>query len=437
MNLIIPIHKLINSDQEVLMKLSSIVAFQFAFISLATSSVAHLLLRIIIGKELGALGLGSYTLLFIIYMLGLQFSSFGVGFALTKYVPEAINDDFKLKTLISSGLFISGISGILMCIAIYLLSSMIAIDLFHNPALIYPIKIISICYPFLAIEKCVLGILNGLGRMKHYAFVNLIQNILIFTITGWLVIFWKLGIFGASVAFIASSIITGCIALLFIKDFVQLSDNIVIYVNELIRFGFYVMLSNSMLLINTQIDSLLQGYFLNSEEVGYYAVAVLFVQGIALIPTSIQLINSPSIARHYYNNNINYLKILIKKSMLVSFIIALLITIVFFIFGKSLIILLFNSDFLKSYEPLIILSLGYTIYSPFIAVGSTLSMIGKVNVAFRVEAICAVINILLNCILIQAYGIIGSAFAVSSALLVNCIIILLLLKKYVFDLHYD
>ena len=72
---------------------------QWAFISLAISSLVHFLLRVVLGRELGASGLGLYTLVFTIYMFGMQFAAFGIGAALTKYVAEHNENGKKNKRI--------------------------------------------------------------------------------------------------------------------------------------------------------------------------------------------------------------------------------------------------------------------------------------------------------------------------------------------------
>ncbi|NVO65953.1 oligosaccharide flippase family protein [Methanofollis tationis] len=65
---------------------------QWAFISIVTASLAHFILRIFIGKYLGAEGLGVYTLTFTIYFFGMVFAAFGIHVALTKYIAEFLED---------------------------------------------------------------------------------------------------------------------------------------------------------------------------------------------------------------------------------------------------------------------------------------------------------------------------------------------------------
>ena len=192
----------------------------------------------------------------------------------------------------------------------------------------------------------------------------------------------------------------------------------------------HVVLANSLGIVNTQIDSLMIGYFMNETDVGYYAIATIFIQGVILIPNAVQRITTPTIATYYGKNDYNSIEILIKNTMLRTFGITLLISLCIAIFGKFIIITLFR-DFLPAYTPLLILLIGYSVYSALISVGGALSSVGKVKVAFRISIICAFINTLLNIILIPEYGLIGASIATSISLILTSLIQMYFISKYV------
>ena len=130
---------------------------QWSFISLATASLSHLLLRIVLGKELGPSGLGLYTLVFTIYIFGMHFAAFGIGVALTKYLAEFDDNLLRIKGFVSCGHFGSIISGSMMGVLMYLLSGIIAIQFFHSPGMVDLLKITAFCFPFIAMQKAVIG----------------------------------------------------------------------------------------------------------------------------------------------------------------------------------------------------------------------------------------------------------------------------------------
>jgi len=273
---------------------------QWAFISLAISSLVHFLLRVVLGRELGASGLGLYTLVFTIYMFGMQFAAFGIGAALTKYVAEHNENVKKIREFVSSGLIGSFSSGLIMGVLVYLFSNVIAINIFHSPEMVHLLKMTAVCFPFIALQKTALGTLNGLRKMNCFALVNIIQNFSVFALSIILVILFKMNVTGAVLGFVVPTIFVSLFSLYFIKDFFEVPSKLFDTVSrELSWFGFYVVLTNSVGLILVQIGSLLIGYFMDETEVGYYAVAVVLVQGITLLPGAIQRVTTPAIATYH------------------------------------------------------------------------------------------------------------------------------------------
>lgn len=406
---------------------------QWAFIGLAISSLVHFLLRVVLGRELGASGLGLYTLVFTIYMFGMQFAAFGIGAALTKYVAEHNENAKKIREFVSSGLIGSFSSGLIMGVLMYLSSNVIAINIFHSPEMVHLLKMTAVCFPFIALQKTALGTLNGLRKMNYFALVNVIQNVSVFALSIILVISFEMNVTGAVLGFVAPTIFVSLFSLYFIKDFFEVPSKLFNTISrELSWFGFYVVLTNSTVLILTQIDSLLIGYFMDDAEVGYYAVAVVLVQGITLLPGAIQRVTTPAIAAYHGKGEYESIRKLIKNTMLKTFLVTVFLSALLAVFGKFLIGFLFTEEFLPAYLPMLILLIGTAIHTLTISVGGALSSIGKVNIIFRISVLCALINITLNTILIPKFGIVGAASATSISLIITVAMVLTFLKRYIF-----
>lgn len=404
---------------------------QWSFISFATASIVHLLLRLIIGRELRASGLGLYTLVFTFYSFGLQFAAFGIGTALSKYIAQHSENLDKVRDFAASGILGSGASGLVLGLLLYSLSEPIALNFFHSLEMVYLLKITAISFPFIAVQKSVTGTLNGLLRMKYFAFINILQNVLVFLASIVFVLYLEMGVEGAVYGFVFPTILVGLVSPAYIRglltNYPKKSRNTL---KQLSWFGFYVVLANSVGLINTQIDRILIGYYMNETEVGYYAVAVIFMQGLTLVPLAVQRITAPAITRHYTRNEYGDIKKLIKTYMGKIFAITLLFSVGIALAGKLLISFLFTEEFLPAYTPMLILLAGYSIYAAYVSIGATLSSIGKVNIISRIGACCALANTGLNLALIPKFGLLGAAGATSVSLLVTVLFNMYFIRKY-------
>lgn len=404
---------------------------QWAFISLAISSLVHFLLRVVLGRELGASGLGLYTLVFTIYMFGMQFAAFGIGAALTKYVAEHNENGKKIREFVSSGLIGSFSSGLIMGVLMYLFSNVIAINIFHSPEMVHLLKMTAVCFPFIALQKTALGTLNGLRKMNYFALVNIIQNVSVFTLSIILVILFKMNVTGAVLGFVAPTIFVSLFSLYFIKDFFEVPSKLFdTALRELSWFGFYVVLVTSMSTINTQIDCLLIGHFMNEVEVGYYAVAVVLIQSITLLPSALQRVTTPAIAAYYGKEEFESIKKLIKNTMFKTFLVTIVLSALLVIFGKFLIGFLFTEEFLPAYIPLLILLIGYSVSAVYISIGGALSSIGEIKAVFKISIFNVSLNTTLNFIFIPEFGLIGAAAATSFSWIVAVIINLAFMRRH-------
>lgn len=409
----------------------AMIDVQWAFISIATASLAHFILRIVLGRELGPDGLGVYTLAFTIYLFGMQFAAFGIGSALTKYVAEFLDDRVAIRNYVSSGMTSSIITGALMGVVLFLLAPYIAVSFFHVPELEGMIQLTALCYPFIAVQKAVLGTLNGFRRMHLYALLNIIQNVTVVAASIVLVLLFEMGVMGAVIGFVGPTILVSALCPVLIRDCMGFGASL--WNTPALRattvFGFYVVLGNSVSFLNTQIDSIMIGYYLSPAEVGIYAVAVLLAETITLIPSAVQRVTAPVTATLYGKGDIGAIRKIVSSTMKKAFLVSAATALVLIIFGQFFISLFFTTEFLPAYIPLLVLLIGHTIFAPFMSIGSTLASIGKINIPFKIHSICGVLGIVLNILLIPLFGILGAAASTTITHIANFMIHMIVIEK--------
>ena len=409
----------------------AMIDVQWAFISIVTASLAHFILRIILGRELGPDGLGVYTLAFTIYLFGVQFAAFGIGAALTKYVAEFLDDQVAIRNYVSSGMTSSIITGALMGVVLFLLAPYIATSFFHVPELEPLVQLTALCYPFIAIQKAVLGTLNGFRRMHLYALLDIAQNVIVVVTSIALVLLFEMGVMGAVIGFIGPTILVSVLSPVLIRECIGLDASLwnTMALRATTIFGFYIVLGNSISFLNTNVDSIMIGYYLNPAEVGIYAVAALLAQTLTLIPGAVQRVTAPATARLYGKGDVEAIREIITSTMKKAFLVSAVIALVLVIFGQFFISLFLTPEFLSAYVPLLVLLIGHTIFAPFMAIGSTLASIGKVNIPFRIHLICGVLNIVLNVLLIPLFGIVGAAASTTITHIANFAIHMAVIKR--------
>lgn len=411
----------------------AVIDIQWVILSLAVSSLASFLLRIIFGRELGAEGLGIFTLAYSVYYFGMQFAAFGIGPALTRYIAQYVGDSVAIKNFVSSGMTSAIITGAFTGAILFIFAPYIAVHLFHTPELESMIQLIAFCYPFIAIQMAVSGTLNGFRQMRSYALMNIIQSVSVFVVSIMLVIYFEFKVTGSVLGFVGPTILIGVICPILIRKYVKLDRSLwnIPALRLTARFGFYVGLGNAIIYLNSQVDSILIGYYMDPTEVGLYSVAVLLSQTLILVPSAIQRVTAPTTAMLYGKNDFMGVKTLFYSTLRKSLFMCIIFAIILAVTSPYIIGIIFPGEYLASYGPLLILLVGYTANASFTAVGATLSSIGKVHIPVRIGAVCAFLNITLNFIFIPHYGIIGAAVATTLTLILNVILSILAIRNYI------
>ena len=164
-------------------------------------------------------------------------------------------------------------------------------------------------------------------------------------------------------------------------------------------------------ILNTQIDILMLGWFTNPDQVGLYRVASL---ASVLVAFGLQAANValPTLfARLQANQDQQQLQRLVTISARLILFAAIPVAGVLILFGDTLAGLVFGEAFTASYGPMVILVVGELVGASFGSIGFLLYMSNKEQIALRVLAGCALVNVILNAIMIPLFGMLGAAIA--------------------------
>ncbi len=185
---------------------------------------------------------------------------------------------------------------------------------------------------------------------------------------------------------------------------------------------------SSMFVINNRTDAIMLGIMQGNESVGLYNVAN---QGATLISFILIAVNqslAPTIAKLYAEGNLSKLQSVIAKSSRTIFLGSLPVALIMLLSGKWF-LLIFGSEFTAAYLTLVILSFGQLINSIMGSVGLLLQMTGHEKDTAKGVFIGAILNIILNAVLIPIWGINGAAVATAISTIVWNLILSFYVRK--------
>lgn len=175
--------------------------------------------------------------------------------------------------------------------------------------------------------------------------------------------------------------------------------------------AFPLALASGMQLINQNADIIMLGLFRSAEEVGIYKVVVT---GAALVAFGLQAITmaiSPHFARLHAQGDMARLQRLVTLSARAILLFALPIMLILVFFGDVVLGYIFGRGYVSGQKPLAILAIGQLVNAAMGSVGMLLTMTGHERDTARSVAIAAIVNVVLNLVLIPIFGITGAALA--------------------------
>lgn len=184
-----------------------------------------------------------------------------------------------------------------------------------------------------------------------------------------------------------------------------------------LRTSLPMLISSGMFIIFTRSDLIFVGSIEGPQEAGIYG-AVYRMSALLLFGTqAVNMIAAPLFSELYYKSDLKKLQKIVTLSTRCSFGLALILSIVFILFGKFF-LGFFGDRFIAGYSALVILSLASVVRTLFGSGGYLLNMTGNQNIVALVYGITAILNIILNIILIPRLGIEGAAWATSISIVV-------------------
>lgn len=179
---------------------------------------------------------------------------------------------------------------------------------------------------------------------------------------------------------------------------------------ELLRKSYNYIISGMMVAIYSQTDKLMLKQMLNESEVGYYSVASYICTVWAFILTAIIDSMYPTIMRLHNENEDAFIR---KNRQLyaIVFYISAFVSVVFTIFANPIISLLYGESYLPAINPLRIIT-WYCAFS-YLGVARNAWIVCKNKQKYLkyMYLSAAIINVILNAVLIPKYNASGAAVA--------------------------
>ena len=410
------------------------------------------LLTWIIAKYFKAEGLGDFVLTITVLRLFTLLAKLGLDTTSIRFIASFASQDkwtsiFKFRKQVISILSISSIAASLL---MYFLAIPIA-DLINakyeyiqlNAFFVLPMTFFMLHYQSL----------RGLKRIAEFSFFYRMAQAL-FSVISIIILYQFFTTSDVPVyAYLISVLIVSLLSFISFRYWLnkrskgkESAEQEIMSYSTLLKISIPLMFAQSVQFIMAWTDKLMlgaidtpnvvNGITTNIEEVGVYYTAFKLSMFAAVALMAINSIASPKFAEMFAKNDMEGLKKVIHQSTKMIFWSSAPLVIIFFIFPEFF-LGLFGEEFKIGVTAFVFLSCGRLISSFSGSVGNILQMTGNQNIYAKILLFGAILNVLLNLILIPRYGINGAAIASMCSLTVwNLSMVLVVKKKFGFYTFY-
>jgi len=402
------------------------------------------ILTLVIANLFGAKGLGDYVLAITVLRLFTLLSKIGLDTTSIRFIASFASQD-KWASILKFRKKVVGIlsfTSIISSLLMYFLSNTIA-DLINIDARYIEINaffVLPMAFFMLHYQS-----LRGLKRIAEFSFFYRISQALFSLILIVIIYQFSKSSEVPVYAYLISVLIVSFLSFLSFRYWLKKRSNgkesakeEIMRYSTLFKISIPLMFAQSVQFIMAWTDKLMLGAIdtpnvilgltTNSSEVGIYHVAFKLSMFAAISLMAINSIASPKFAEMFGRNDIVGLKKVVHQSTKIIFWSSLPLVVIFFVF-PDFFLSLFGEEFKIGVTAFIFLSCGRLISSFSGSVGNILQMTGNQNIYAGILFFGAILNVILNLILIPKYGINGAAIASMSSLITWNVSMVLAVKK--------
>ncbi len=376
-------------------------------------------LQIVLGRSFGKALYGVYSYGLTILRVVRELGTLGLQNGVVRFGAEYHEggDESRVKgTFLAVGGLGLG-TGLLLGVAFYLAAPWLAANTLENTNDPLIFQLFAVGLPFYILTYLGSRMARALGQMRVDVLLDsILQPALFLLLTGILVLFGQ-GFTTALYAFLASTVLAAgasvyAVYRLFPPLFSSLSPSIDL--RRLLRFSLPIVGVSLASMGLARADRIMLGILATEDAVGLYTAASKMSVQLRFVLFALTAAFSPVISELYHSDRRGALAQLYADTVRWIALGTLPLAVVLMVFAPD-IMTLFGADFREGAVLLRILAVAYIVVAGSGSVGHMLQMSDHQDFAFWVNASMAVLNVGLNWILIQWYGVVGAAIATSVA----------------------
>jgi len=358
---------------------------------------------IILARTLGDTAVGKFAFASSFVFLFTMFADFGLGTLLVKDVAR--NRDEAGKYL-SNVLSIRVLFSIIVMLLIIFATQLMDLD----AEKLHTVYILGISGVVAVITGSYISVFRAHEEMQYESLLRIIKEMIIIGP----VVFLLLS--GYDLVTIALSFLIGNLITLFLSGLtVRMKYSLtgfkikLSFCKQLLKYAFPFALNTIAISFFIRVDTVMLSMFKGDAVTGWYNIAHTLVYGLLAIPFIYSIVIFPVMSRYYKRKD--YLRYIFEKSIKIFLVLGIGIGVIGFTFSEQIILGLYGQEFFNSILVLkIMIWVCILLFFRYIYM-NLLGAMDKQVLSSKILISMAIINIILNTLLIPQFSYLGAIFA--------------------------
>ncbi|WP_342764396.1 flippase [Thermococcus sp. M36] len=391
------------------------------FAGTVISMALGFLTRALIARSLDRSHYGVFSLTLTVLNIGLTFALLGLANGLPRELSRYYKKEpERIPELVSTALILVAISSFMIGAVTVFTAPFISGIL--NEALLPPaLRLAAVSIPFIGLSRVFISVSRGAGRVRENVYYQNIVVPSIFLILTVIAVLTDRGLTGILLAYVISQA-AGFLILTFETLRLKFLPKRPVFrgglAKELLLFSFPLMLTGILGYIMNWTDTLMIGYYYDSDTVGLYNAAAPVARLLPIFLNSAGFLYVPIATVFFARNQLEEMKRIYQIMTRWIFLLTFPLFLFMFAFPEVMIATFFGTKYVGAATALRILAAGFMFHTFLGLNGMSLTVIGETNANLVGNFFAAVANIGLNIVLIPLYGINGAAAATAVSFIV-------------------
>jgi O-antigen/teichoic acid export membrane protein len=401
------------------------------FASVAVLGVCGFALQLVIGRHYGAAPLGVFNQVMAAYIVFGQAAVGGINLSTLRAISARRGDREHVSAIIF-GASLPTLALACACTALFWFARGLFAAQLESPGVAFGMQAAAPGLFFFALNKVSMSIVNAAQRMRAFAIYTSLRYLLM---VGGLLVVIETGMSSDRIAFL----FTFAEGLLFVPLAVEVwlqtsrpfPPGWLVWTREHLRYGIKSVASGMLLELNSRVDVLVIGWFMDDGAVGVYSIAAMVAEGLFQLLVVLQNNYNPLIAQHVAENRLSELEAMVRRGKRVTYGLMALVGALAIAGFPLFVLVLDKPEFHAAWLPFACLVAGMVAASGYMPFAQTLLMANRPGWHTVMMVGIVVFNLVGNLVLVPLLHLEGSATATALALVFSAGLLAAMVKKQV------